>query len=96
MFEDGTVIPWWTDHDRTVKEWSRTSAADAATFDRVDRRLRQLASYLQPFFLEEPPNVNARGWERIRITPRGIVTSRGRCFKIGPDHRNQSVVLSYG
>jgi len=66
VFEDETVIPWWTDHDRTVKEWSRTSAADAATFDRVDRRLRQLASYLQPFFLEEPPNVNARGWERIR------------------------------
>jgi phytoene dehydrogenase-like protein len=66
VFEDGTVIPWWTEHERTVAEWSRVSATDAATFDRVDRRLKQLAAYLQPFFLEEPPNVNARGLERIR------------------------------
>src|SRR6201997_5935396 len=24
-FEDGTVLPWWTDHERTVAEWSRVS-----------------------------------------------------------------------
>ena len=65
-FEDGTVVPWWTDHARTVQEWSRISARDAATFDRVDTRLKQLARYLQPFFLEEPPNVHARRWDRIR------------------------------
>jgi phytoene dehydrogenase-like protein len=64
-FEDGTVVPWWTDHARTVHEWSRISAADARTFDRVDARLKRLAAYLQPFFLEEPPNVMARGLERI-------------------------------
>src|ERR1051325_4418352 len=66
VFEDGTVLPWWTEHERTVAEWSRVSQADARTFDRVDRRLKQLAAYLQPFFLEEPPDVNARGLERIR------------------------------
>src|SRR5207249_6918805 len=40
VFEDGTVIPWWTEHRRTVQEWSRTSATDARTFDRIDRRLK--------------------------------------------------------
>jgi phytoene dehydrogenase-like protein len=66
VFEDGTVIPWWTDHERTVAEWSRISPADARAFDRIDRRLKHLASYLQGFFLEEPPDVNARGWARVR------------------------------
>jgi phytoene dehydrogenase-like protein len=65
-FEDGTVVPWWTDHERTMREWSRISPTDATTFDRVDRRLKRLAAYLQPFFLEEPPNVNARGLDRVR------------------------------
>ena len=66
VFEDGRVIPWWTDHERTVAEWSRISEADAATFDRVDGRLKHLAAYLQGFFLEEPPDVNARGWPKLR------------------------------
>ena len=65
-FEDGTVLPWWTDHARTVREWSRVSERDAATFDRIDTRLKQLARYLQPFFLEEPPNVHARRLDRVR------------------------------
>ncbi|HZD16582.1 MAG TPA: NAD(P)/FAD-dependent oxidoreductase [Actinomycetota bacterium] len=66
VFEDGRVIPWWTDHSRTVREWSTISADDARTFDRIDRRLRHLASYLQGFFLEEPPDVHARGWAKFR------------------------------
>jgi phytoene dehydrogenase-like protein len=66
VFEDGAVIPWWTDHARTVEEWSRISASDARSFDRIDTRLKHLASYLQGFFLEEPPDVNARGWARVR------------------------------
>jgi phytoene dehydrogenase-like protein len=65
VFEDGRVIPWWTDHARTVHEFESISQADARTFDRVDRRLKELARYLQPFFLEEPPNVHARGWAKI-------------------------------
>jgi phytoene dehydrogenase-like protein len=65
-FEDGTMLPWWTDHDRTVAEWSRVSEADARTFDRIDTRLKRLARYLQPFFLEEPPDVHARWWGRVR------------------------------
>jgi phytoene dehydrogenase-like protein len=65
-FEDGSVLPWWTDHERTVREWSAVSEADARTFDRIDRRLKQLVRYLQPFFLEPPPNVHARGLEKLR------------------------------
>src|SRR5215211_1617324 len=38
-FEDGTVVPWWTDHDRAVAEFAETiSAEDAAAFDRIHRR----------------------------------------------------------
>src|SRR5919108_3278575 len=37
VFEDGSVIPWWTDHARTVSEWSMVSAADARTFDSLDK-----------------------------------------------------------
>src|SRR5262245_5231597 len=33
-FEDGSVLPWWTDHERTVREWSAVSEADARPFDR--------------------------------------------------------------
>ncbi|MDP9241739.1 MAG: NAD(P)/FAD-dependent oxidoreductase [Actinomycetota bacterium] len=65
VFEDGDVIPWWTEHERTVQEWSRISATDAHTFDRIDKRLKHLAAYLQPFFLEEPPDVHARGWSKV-------------------------------
>jgi len=66
VFEDGTVIPWWTEHERTVQEIARISPTDAKTFDDVDRRLRQLVRYLQPFFLEEPPNVHARGFGKLK------------------------------
>jgi phytoene dehydrogenase-like protein len=29
-FEDGTIAPWWTDHDRAVAEFAKLSATDAA------------------------------------------------------------------
>src|SRR5438093_12060798 len=34
-FEDGTVLPWWTDNDRTVAEWATVSASDAQPFRRT-------------------------------------------------------------
>ena len=73
-FPDGTVVPWWSDRDRTVQELKRLSPADARTFVRVDDELKRLARYLQPFFLEPPPEVGARGWpgilEAIRVGKR--------------------------
>jgi phytoene dehydrogenase-like protein len=65
-FPDGAVLPWWADRARTVSEISRHSAADAKTFVAVDDELKRLARYLQPFFLEPPPDLEARGLPRLR------------------------------
>ncbi len=60
-FPDGTAVPWWSDRERTVAELEKLSKADARTFVRVDDELKKLARYLQPFFLEPPPDVHGRG-----------------------------------
>jgi phytoene dehydrogenase-like protein len=57
----GIAIPWWTESARTAAEIERFSKRDAATFLRIDAQLKQLARTLQPFFLEPPPDVGARG-----------------------------------
>jgi phytoene dehydrogenase-like protein len=62
---DGTTIPWWTDMERTAVEIERFSKRDAATFVQVNSRLQKLARHLQPFFMEPPPNVGARGLEGL-------------------------------
>ncbi|HEY7574310.1 MAG TPA: NAD(P)/FAD-dependent oxidoreductase [Thermoanaerobaculia bacterium] len=64
-FLDGPPLPWWADRDRAVAEIARVSHADARTFQRVDEELKRLARYLQPFFLEPPPDVGARGAARV-------------------------------
>ncbi len=60
-FPDGVVVPWWSERSRTVAEIERLSPKDARTFVRVDDQLKRLARYLQPFFLEPPPDLHARG-----------------------------------
>jgi phytoene dehydrogenase-like protein len=60
-FPDGSAAAWWSDRERTVRELEKLSPADARTFVRVDDELKRLARYLQPFFLEPPPDVGARG-----------------------------------
>ncbi|HXV37078.1 MAG TPA: NAD(P)/FAD-dependent oxidoreductase [Myxococcota bacterium] len=55
------TIPWWSDSRRTAAEIERFSRKDADAFLRVDAQLKKLARYLQPFFLEPPPSVGARG-----------------------------------
>lgn len=65
-FPDGTLLPWWQDRERTAAEIERLSPADARTFLRVDEQLKRLARYLQPFFLEPPPDLHARGLARWR------------------------------
>jgi phytoene dehydrogenase-like protein len=57
----GITVPWWTDNARAAAEIERFSKRDAARFLRVDAQLKKLARYLQPFFLEPPPDVEARG-----------------------------------
>ena len=64
-FPDGHVVPWWADRERAQAEFKKISAKDAETFVEVDDRLKKLARYLQPFFMEPPPEIDTRsmrGW----------------------------------
>ncbi|KPF88873.1 NAD(P)/FAD-dependent oxidoreductase [Novosphingobium sp. AAP93] len=63
---EGEIIRWWADPERTAQEIARFSARDAEAFLEIDRKLKALAAYLQPFFLESPPDLAARGLDRIR------------------------------
>jgi phytoene dehydrogenase-like protein len=60
-FPDRTTLAWWPERERTVAELRALSPADAETFVRVDDDLKRLARYLQPFFLEPPPDVHSTG-----------------------------------
>ena len=64
-FPDGQVVSWWADRERAKKEFGGISAKDAQEFVRVDDQLKKLARYLQPFFLEPPPEIDPgslSGW----------------------------------
>ncbi|MCI0355211.1 MAG: NAD(P)/FAD-dependent oxidoreductase [Acidobacteria bacterium] len=73
-FPDGDAVRWWPERERTLAELRRYSERDAATFARVDDRLKKLARYLQPFFLEPPPQMDGRGlgglMELMRVSKR--------------------------
>jgi len=67
-FADGQVVPWWAERDRAVAEFRKMSFKDAETFVRIDDQLKKLARYLQPFFLEPPPEIDTRsrhGWSDL-------------------------------
>src|SRR6202158_6318150 len=64
-FPDGHVVPWWADRQRAKAEFKKISARDAETFVQVDDRVKKLARYLQPFFMESAPEIDTksvRGW----------------------------------
>ena len=64
-FPDGRVVPWWMDRERSRQEFAKISAKDANRFVQVDDQLKKLARYLQPFFLEPPPEIDTttiKGW----------------------------------
>lgn len=88
-FPDGQVVPWWADRDRTVAELRKISPRDAGTFARVDDELKKLARYLQPFFLEPPPEVELDGlqswWKLLRV---------GRRFR-GMTNKELSQLISF-
>ena len=67
-FPDGHVVPWWADRERARQEFSKISPKDAARFVQVDDQLKKLARYLQPFFMEPPPEIDAsslKGWSDL-------------------------------
>ena len=70
-FPDGQLVSWWANRDRVVEELRKISPKDAETFVRVDDGLKTLARYLQPFFLEPPPEPGAQsfaGWSDLLRT----------------------------
>jgi len=79
-FPDGHVVPWWANRERAKAEFAKISANDAETFIQVDDQLKKLARYLQPFFMEPPPEIDTRsvrGWTdlfRVGKKFRGIST----------------------
>src|ERR1022692_428505 len=80
-FPDGHLVSWWSKRDQVVEELRKISPQDARTFVRVDDSLKKLARYLQPFFLEPPPQPGTEsldGWAglfRAGKRFRGISTS---------------------
>jgi phytoene dehydrogenase-like protein len=64
-FPDGEVVPWWVDRERARREFSRLSTRDATRFIEVDDQLKKLARYLQPFFLEPPPEIDTSSMQGL-------------------------------
>jgi len=67
-FPDGQLVSWWAERACVVAELKKISPKDAETFVRVDDRLKRLARYLQPFFLEPPPEPDTKsmsGWSDL-------------------------------
>jgi len=85
-FQDGQVISWWADRDRGKAEFGKLSAKDGQTFVRVDDQLKKLARYLQPFFLEPPPEIETRslrGWSDLfRVSKRFRGISSGEVAQL--------------
>ena len=61
---EGIVVPWWGNSERCRAELVRYSARDADRFLELDRELKSLAAYLEPFFMEPPPDLHATGLKR--------------------------------
>jgi phytoene dehydrogenase-like protein len=62
---DGSVISWWSDRKQMTEELSVKAPYDVEAFFRVDAKLRDLAAYLQPFFMEPPPDPYRSGAGRL-------------------------------
>lgn len=71
---DHQYVAWWSDPERLRQGLQAFSASDAVRFVQVQDQLHRLARYLQPFFLEAPPDIHASGlagWmEALRVGKR--------------------------
>ena len=74
---DGTIIAQWSDESRMRAELARYAPADVERYFATDDELKRLAAWLQPFFLEPPPDPDARGLERLRQGLRLYRRTRG-------------------
>jgi len=63
---DGRVISWWSDRDKMAAGMQSFAPDDITRFFQIEDELRRLAAYLQPFFLESPPDPDKRGIAKFR------------------------------
>ena len=70
-FLDGSSLAWWNDSARTSRALEEFSPRDARQFFRIDDELKRLARYLEPFFLQPPPDFSRGGLrgnvDRLRL-----------------------------
>ena len=64
-FDDGDVVGWWSDESKMRTELARIAPNDVRTFFDTEAELKKLATYLQPFFLEAPPDLGASGFRKF-------------------------------
>jgi len=64
-FTDGDVVGWWSDETKMRAELERIAPNDVERFFETENELKRLASYLQPFFLEAPPDLHAKGLKKL-------------------------------
>lgn len=64
--DGGDVAAWWANNDQMRAELTRIAPQDVEAFFATEEELKKLAAYLQPFFLEAPPDVHARGFAKFR------------------------------
>ena len=76
-FEDDSVIGWWSGEKRMRAELAEIAPNDIDAFFATESELKRLAAYLQPFFLEPPPDPYATGLRRIRDALRFLRRMRG-------------------
>ena len=59
-FPDGRHIFFWQNETETLREISKFSSRDAATYPRFEQELERLAHFVEPLLLQTPPNVTMR------------------------------------
>lgn len=64
-FDDGDIVAWWSDEKQMRAELERIAPRDIEAFFTTEAELKRLAAYLQPFFLESPPDPGARGLRKL-------------------------------
>ena len=64
-FADGDVVGWWSDEKKMRAEMARVARNDISVFFETEEELKKLAAYLQPFFLESPPDLQAKGAKKL-------------------------------
>lgn len=66
-FADGDVVAWWSDEKKMRAELERIAPNDVERFIATEAELKRLAAWLQPYFLESPPDLHAKGLRKLPV-----------------------------